>query len=103
MNKKAETTQFVVITATAFLLIGLMVVIFSSKTSITASTTYGSKVCYVVNGEKLSPTDVPFCCSEIKKSTGCEPFKHEKITEELLICYGNSNVVINKETAEFCK
>ena len=98
MNNKAESTQFVVILATALILIGFGFVTFSHNSTVTAKTTYSSAECYIINNGEMVSQDVQQCCSVIKQSQGCSPYK-----DDLFLCKGDVGAVVNKETIKFCE
>ena len=99
MNKKGESVRFVVITTAALIIIGLMFITFGRESTITSKTTYTKTACYTVHYGELTTTDVAKCCLAIKKSNGCEPYNSREIKDSLYIC---SNVVVNKETIDYC-
>ncbi len=98
MNKKSEATQFIVILSTALLLIGLSFMAFSRTPTITAKTAYSNTKCYIMNNGEMVPSDVERCCSVIKQSQGCTPYK-----DNLYLCKGKIGVAVNKETIRFCE
>ena len=102
MDRKAESVKFVVILSAALILIGFGFIAFGKNPTITAKTTYTQKACYDVYNGKLTPADVVHCCVEIKKSNGCRPYVVENLNDELFICNGDTDVVVDKDTIEFC-
>lgn len=102
MNKRAESVKFVVIMCAALILIGLGFVMLSKTPTVTSKMTYSREACYSLDNGKLSVSDVAFCCSQIKKSSGCEPYVVNNINDELFVCKGDSSVVVNEETIAFC-
>ena len=103
MNKKAESVQFVVILCAAFILIGIGFIAFSKNPVVTSKTTYSNKLCFEVYDGKLSAADVLQCCAAIKKSDGCSSYVSDTMNDELFICKGSTDVVVNKETIGFCE
>jgi hypothetical protein len=100
MNKKAESVQFVVIVAAAFVVIGLFVVAFGKNTTITSKATYAPKTCYSIEQGKLVPAEITYCCAIIKKSEGCRPHQIDAIADELYAC---DSVLVNRNTIAFCE
>ena len=98
MNKRAESTQFVIILISALIIIGIGFVTFSKNPTVTAKTTYSTAECYIMNNNEMVPTEVSQCCAIIKQSNGCNPYK-----DDLFLCKGNIGAVVNKETIKFCE
>ena len=99
MDKKGESVRFVVITTAAFIVIGLMFITFGRQSTIEAKTVYTTKACYFVHYGELTTADVAKCCFVIKRSDGCKEYNSKEIKDRLYAC---SNVVVNKETIDYC-
>ena len=99
MNKKGESVRFVVITTAALIVMGLMFITFGREGTVEGKTVYTAKACYFVHYGELTTADVAKCCFVIKKSDGCEEYNSREIKDDLYIC---SNVVVNKETIDYC-
>ncbi|MEK6886284.1 MAG: hypothetical protein AABW88_00465 [Nanoarchaeota archaeon] len=98
MNKKAESTKFIIILVTSLILIGLGIISFSSTPVITAKTTYSSAECYIMNNGEPISSEIVQCCAVIKRSQGCDIYK-----DDLFLCKGNAGALVNKETIMACK
>ncbi len=103
MNKKGESVQFVVIVSVALVIIGLLFIMFGKQQGITSQTTYTPNTCYVNFNGELTSADVSQCCAAIKQSTGCKPYTGKYSNEQLYLCAGSPDIVVDKDTIEFCE
>lgn len=99
MSRKAESVAFVVITAVAFIVIGLAFIVFGGKPSITSKTTYESKTCYVSENNALTPVAIGQCCSAVLKSSGCKATSIQGLNEQMYRC---GDILANKAVIDFC-
>jgi len=103
MNTKAESTKLVIIMSVALITLGILFVTFGKSPTLTGKATYTQEACYTLFNGKLTPQEVTQCCAAIKKSTSCTPHVIENINDELFLCEGQPDVVVNKNTIDFCE
>jgi hypothetical protein len=103
MNKKGNSVNFVVITTTALILIGLAFIVLGKGTAISYST-YDNKVCYEMDKttNNLIATSLNDCCINIRKSSGCSPYEANIVNEQMFLCNGNVDIIANKNMIKFC-
>ena len=97
MNRKAETIPFIIITLTALIVIGALIITFTGKSPLTGNAVKTGE-CYTLTYGTLKAADISVCCAGIKASDRCFAYN-----SELTRCSGTTDVVMSKETIQSCE